>query len=163
MVDFKTLVSRKGDPFGIIKVEDFSGTTDIRLFGNNFKTFAPFCKVGESILVKYTYQRGRYAKEGDKMFMTIQSISPIEEERESLVKGITLKLEEKDILNKQLEQLLQDNVSADDAAKNFSVELMNNKENRVVFLQSQAKLMVSKPFLFELDDMGICYSFATQN
>ena len=163
VVEFKTLVSRKGEPFGIIKLEDFSGTTDIRLFGNNFKTFAPLCKIGESILVKYTYQRGRYAKEGDKLFMTIQSITPIVDERETLVKGITLKLDEKDILNKQLEQLLQDNVSVDDSAKSFSMELMNTKENRVVFLQSQSKLSVSKAFLFELDDMGISYSFATQN
>ena len=167
VVESKELASRTGSKFGVIKLEDFSGTADLRLFGRNYEQYGPLCQEGTAIVIKYTYQPPRYQRKDaeNKMFMTILSIDRIDNVSGSMINKITLKMNESDICRSEVVSLLEEYTTENDEEKSlaFSVELMNTEQNRVIELQSGVKFKVSKEALCILDDLGIDYSISSPN
>ncbi len=167
VVESKELASRTGSKFGVIKLEDFSGTADLRLFGRNYEQYGPLCQEGTAIVIKYTYQPPRYQRKDaeNKMFMTILSIDRIDNVSGSMINKITLKMNESDICRSEVVSLLEEYTTENDEEKSldFSVELMNTEQNRVIELQSGIKFKVSKEALCILDDLGIDYSISSPN
>lgn len=167
VVESKELASRTGSKFGVVKLEDFSGTADLRLFGRNYEQYGPLCQEGTAIVIKYTYQPPRYQRKDaeNKMFMTILSIDRIDNVSGSMINKITLKMNESDICRSEVVSLLEEYTTENDEEKSldFSVELMNTEQNRVIELQSGIKFKVSKEALCILDDLGIDYSISSPN
>ena len=167
VVESKELASRTGSKFGVVKLEDFSGTADLRLFGRNYEQYGPLCQEGTAIVIKYTYQPPRYQRKDaeNKMFMTILSIDRIDNVSGSMINKITLKMNESDICRSEVVSLLEEYTTENDEEKSlaFSVELMNTEQNRVIELQSGVKFKVSKEALCILDDLGIDYSISSPN
>ena len=48
VVKFDKATTRKGEPFGRIKVEDFTGVHEFALFGRDYYTYAPIAKLAPS-------------------------------------------------------------------------------------------------------------------
>ena len=167
VVESKELVSRTGSKFGVVKLEDFSGTTDLRLFGRNYEQYGPLCQEGTAIVIKYTYQPPRYQRKDseNKMFMTILSIDRIDNVSGNMINKITLKMDESDICRSEVVSLLEEYTTEneDEKALAFSVELMNTEQNRVIELQSGVKFKVNKESLCIMDDLGIDYAVSSPN
>lgn len=68
VVEAKSLTSRTGSQFGIIKIEDYTGSAEIRLFGQDYINYNKYGIKGNAIIVTYTYKKGKY---NDKVYMTI--------------------------------------------------------------------------------------------
>ena len=47
-----SLTSRAGKPYARIKVEDFSGSTELSLYGKEYEAFLPYCKELENLLIE---------------------------------------------------------------------------------------------------------------
>lgn len=50
-------VSRKGNAFGVVELEDFSGKTEIRLFGKSFDEFYSKLHPGEPVFIKISFAK----------------------------------------------------------------------------------------------------------
>ena len=164
VVENKELVSRNNSKFAVVKVEDYTGTAELRLYGRNYETFAPQFVVGKPVAVRFTFQRSRYARadSADKMYFTIISVSNIEGIRSDLVRGITLRAGELCLLNDRFSELLAAHVNNDDeSAMPMKLELLNKKMNLIVELNSSCRVVASREFLCELEDMGIDFAFDT--
>ena len=55
VVEAKSLTSRTGSQFGIIKIEDYTGSAEIRLFGQDYINYNKYGIKGNAIIVTYTY------------------------------------------------------------------------------------------------------------
>ena len=164
VVENKELVSRNNSKFAVVKVEDYTGTAELRLYGRNYETFAPQFVVGKPVAVRFTFQRSRYARadSADKMYFTIISVSNIEGIRSDLVRGITLRAGELCLLNDRFSELLAAHVNNDDeSAMPMKLEVLNKKMNLIVELNSSCRVVASREFLCELEDMGIDFAFDT--
>ena len=164
VVENKELVSRNNSKFAVVKIEDYTGTAELRLYGRNYETFAPQFVVGKPVAVRFTFQRSRYARadSADKMYFTIISVSNIEGVRSDLVRGITLRAGELCLLNDRFSELLAAHVNNDDeSAMPMKLELLNKKMNLIVELNSSCRVVASREFLCELEDMGIDFAFDT--
>ena len=164
VVENKELVSRNNSKFAVVKIEDYTGTAELRLYGRNYETFAPQFVVGKPVAVRFTFQRSRYARadSADKMYFTIISVSNIEGIRSDLVRGITLRAGELCLLNDRFSELLAAHVNNDDeSAMPMKLELLNKKMNLIVELNSSCRVVASREFLCELEDMGIDFAFDT--
>ncbi len=164
VVENKELVSRNNSKFAVVKVEDYTGTAELRLYGRNYETFAPQFVVGKPVAVRFTFQRSRYARadSADKMYFTIISVSNIEGVRSDLVRGITLRAGELCLLNDRFSELLAAHVNNDDeSAMPMKLEVLNKKMNLIVELNSSCRVVASREFLCELEDMGIDFAFDT--
>lgn len=155
VVDSKELTSKQGSKFGIIKLEDYTGSVEIRLYGQNFINYFRYGIKGNAIMIRYTYQSGRYSN--DRKFFTILDISLLETMKGQLINGIQLNLKESDINSDTLDALLDKYVKNEDDAKNLYVTIENTKEHKPVQLTSVDKIMLSKDLLFELDENEITY------
>ena len=54
VVEAKSLTSRTGSQFGIIKIEDYTGSAEIRLFGQDYINYNKYGIKGNAIIVTYT-------------------------------------------------------------------------------------------------------------
>ncbi|MDD6140393.1 MAG: DNA polymerase III subunit alpha [Bacteroidales bacterium] len=162
VVENKELVSRNNSKFAVVKIEDYTGTAELRLYGRNYETFAPQFVVGMPVAVRFTFQRSRFARgdSADKLYFTLLSVSNIDGMRGDLVRGITLRTGETSLLNNRFSDLLAANVKNDDeSALPMKLELINKKNNLIVELNSPCRVVASREFLCELEDMGIDFSF----
>ncbi len=72
---FTTKISRKGTPYGILEIEDFSGKTELRLFGKSYEQFSGALVPGAAVFMRISFAPDRF-KPGD-VRMNIAEISPL--------------------------------------------------------------------------------------
>lgn len=156
VVEAKSLTSRTGSQFGIIKIEDYTGSAEIRLFGQDYINYNKYGIKGNAIIVTYTYKKGKY---NDKVYMTISGIQSLEEVQGTAISGITLDVAEKDLEGQAFMTLLDENIANDgECAKPFSVNLMNEKQSSPFTMISGRRLNLTKNLILQLEDLGIKYT-----
>lgn len=156
VVEAKSLTSRTGSQFGIIKIEDYTGSAEIRLFGQDYINYNKYGIKGNAIIVTYTYKKGKY---NDKVYMTISGIQSLEEVQGTAISGITLDVAEKDLEGQAFMTLLDENIVNDgECAKPFSINLMNEKHSLPFTMLSGRRLNLTKNLILQLEDLGIKYT-----
>lgn len=156
VVEAKSLTSRTGSQFGIIKIEDYTGSAEIRLFGQDYINYNKYGIKGNAIIVTYTYKKGKY---NDKVYMTISGIQSLEEVQGTAISGITLDVAEKDLEGQAFMTLLDENIANDgECAKPFCVNLMNEKQSLPFTMISGRRLNLTKNLILQLEDLGIKYT-----
>ena len=152
----KSLTSRTGSQFGIIKIEDYTRSTEIRLFGQDYINYNKYGIKGNAIIVTYTYKKGKY---NDKVYRTISGIQSLEEVQGTAISGITLDVAEKDLEGQAFMTLLDENIVNDgECAKTFSINLMNEKQSLPFTMISGRRLNLTKNLILQLEDLGIKYT-----
>lgn len=156
VVEAKSLTSRTGSQFGIIKIEDYTGSAEIRLFGQDYINYNKYGIKGNAIIVTYTYKKGKY---NDKVYMTISGIQSLEEVQGTAISGITLDVAEKDLEGQAFMTLLDENIVNDgECAKPFIINLMNEKHSLPFTMISGRRLNLTKNLILQLEDLGIKYT-----
>lgn len=156
VVEAKSLTSRTGSQFGIIKIEDYTGSAEIRLFGQDYINYNKYGIKGNAIIVTYTYKKGKY---NDKVYMTISGIQSLEEVQGTAISGITLDVAEKDLEGQAFMTLLDENIVNDgECAKPFIINLMNEKQSLPFTMISGQRLNLTKNLILQLEDLGIKYT-----
>lgn len=156
VVEAKSLTSRTGSQFGIIKIEDYTGSAEIRLFGQDYINYNKYGIKGNAIIVTYTYKKGKY---NDKVYMTISGIQSLEEVQGTAISGITLDVAEKDLEGQAFMTLLDENIVNDgECTKPFSINLMNEKQSLPFTMISGRRLNLTKNLILQLEDLGIKYT-----
>jgi DNA polymerase-3 subunit alpha len=81
-------MGKTGKPFGIMKLEDFSGTGEIALFGNDYVNFGKYFRKGIYLLIKARVEPNRWKPH---MFdLRISSISLLQDEKDKLIEKISI-------------------------------------------------------------------------
>lgn len=85
---FREGTTKTGNPFGILKVEDFTGSGEIALFGENYVEYSKYGKVGMYLLINGKMEPRRY---NDKIFdFRIASIKLLPDEKDKLIENISI-------------------------------------------------------------------------
>jgi DNA polymerase-3 subunit alpha len=87
---FKQGNTKTGNPYGILKLEDFTGSAEIPLFGKDFVEYNKYGYPNMYLLIKGKFQPRQY-KETITDFK-ISSIQPMSEVKDSLISKITISL-----------------------------------------------------------------------
>ena len=152
VTDFQTRTSKNGDPFGILRLEDLTGSTELRLFGRQFSEFNGYGVPGSQILVVGKFQR-RFAN-GDLRF-NISRIGLLSEERGSVIRGIVINVDAERV-NETLCALMRDHsVSTDKDLGELRLRIYDSKMNRAVTLNSGLRIPVNRALINMLNDLDI--------
>ena len=84
----RTGFTKKGSPFGVAKVEDFSGTAEIFLFGDEWIKLQNYFIPGNFLYIKGSCQGRRW--DPTKLDFSINSIELMPEIKDKMVQSITL-------------------------------------------------------------------------
>lgn len=155
VVEFISRPARNGGNFGIMKIEDYTGSTEIRLFGQNYIDFANYGKPGTPILVTGKYSR-RFRTSDVEFSLT--GIRLLEDVRGHLVKGVTINLS-KNQANEQLRSLIDEQMkSSTNDRGQLNFRIYDPEINRSILLSSALKIPVNRRLVNMLEDMELEYS-----
>lgn len=154
VLEFKTLQSRFGGNFGILKLEDYTGSTEIRLYDQNYIDFHKYGVPGTPIIIKATYRK-RYKTSKAPEFTVLQ-MRLLSETNEQLVKGIIINLS-KDEINKHFIDFLSDiaNNQTDKNTCELHFRIYDSEINRSIILSSNIKIQLNKRFIETLKEMSL--------
>ena len=146
-------MTRTGRKMMIVKLEDFSSSTEFIMFEDQAAQYGHIARVGNPVLVKGRYQANR---NGDIRF-NIVSIQPLEQWRGKLIDHITVSISAKENLASAAE-LLNTQISEGDGTRvGLRLEVYDPVINRKVTLASGHHIKINKKFLRRLDDLGCEY------
>ncbi|MDR1403861.1 MAG: DNA polymerase III subunit alpha [Tannerellaceae bacterium] len=80
--------TRKGSPYGVIKIEDFTGSAEIALFGNEYIEHSKYFRIGMYLLIRGKIEPHRW-KNGECDFR-ISFINLLQEEKDKLIEKISI-------------------------------------------------------------------------
>ena len=155
---FDTKTSKSGAQFGIMKMEDFSGSYELMLFGKNYINFKQFGEVGTPILVRGTYTRSKYK---DRIDFNIASIDLLADNKGRMVRDITITLPVETVTPSSIE-LLQSFVSksAENPAKLY-FNLVDTATGFHAKLISKLKLPVTRKLVDFLNEQELRFEVNT--
>lgn len=151
VVSLESRPSKSGSMFGILKVEDYSGSHEFMLFGQDYIDFHNYGVTGTPIYIKGAYER-RYKNQ--ELRFNIKSIQLLETVKGSLVSNVHLKLFDKDI-NPRIRGLLAEHMTDDPDGGNLEMTFMSTQLKRRVRLSASRKVKITRAFLDLLVEEGL--------
>lgn len=151
VVSLESRPSKSGSMFGILKVEDYSGSHEFMLFGQDYIDFHNYGVTGTPIYIKGAYER-RYKNQ--ELRFNIKSIQLLETVKGSLVSNVHLKLFDKDI-NPRIRGLLAEHMTDDPDGGNLEITFMSTELKRRVRLSASRKVKITRAFLDLLVEEGL--------
>lgn len=81
-------ISKNGNPYGIAKIEDYSGSTEIPFWGNDWVTYQGYLNEGTFLFIKARCQPKQWRQ--DELEVKITSMELLPDVKEELVQKITI-------------------------------------------------------------------------
>ena len=103
VTDSREGITKRNSPYMIIKVEDFTGSGDIALFGDDYINFSKYGRKGLYLFVRGRIQGRHYAP--DQMELKINSIDLLPQVKDKLIDKITITLPLHDMTSQMIEEL----------------------------------------------------------
>lgn len=95
VTNFREGMTKTGKPFGILKVEDFTGSGEIALFGNDYIEYSKYGKPGLYLLISATIQPRKWNE--NELDFKIGTVKLLPDVKDTLVEKITITLSVHDL------------------------------------------------------------------
>ena len=156
IVSFEERPTKKGGMYGRMKIEDYSGSVELMLFGQDYIKFVNFGKVGTPVYVHCKYEKGMYNNE---LRLKVVDMRLLEEVKGKLVNQITISANASDI-NDALTQVIMDQINTSTENRgSLSFKIFHPEANRPIMLSSGLKIPLDKHLVSLLNDMNLDFSF----
>jgi len=145
--------TKTGNLYGKLKLEDFSGSAEILLFGNDFIEYSKYGHPNICLLVKGKFQPRQYKE--TVLDFRISSIRPLTEVKDSMVNKITLAIPLHELdegLITELSFLMKNNPGG--SSLYFKIEDIEKHLSVSLFTENQ-KFSVSKEIIRFLEEKNI--------
>ncbi|MBL57447.1 MAG: DNA polymerase III subunit alpha [Flavobacteriales bacterium] len=144
-------MSKKGNHFGILTVEDYTDAGKFFLFGDTYLKFRRFLVEGAFLYIRGKMEPKRYAKSKHDVEFKIQKIELLNDVREKLVKSVTLHVKSS-LVNDDYIQKLAQVCEANEGDCYLKLVLVDEQENIFLELSSnQYRVNVSNEFINDLN------------
>ena len=147
VVDFQTRMGKKGQ-FGILKIEDYSGSFEFMLFGNKFVDYQKFGVLGLAIVVRGAYEKGY--RDTDPVRFNLHSIDLLENLKDKMVKNLVISLTDNELNSVDF---LKQYIGADgDNRCDLYFRMRDHISGNYVMLRSKDPIAVDKRLLESLQE-----------
>ncbi len=151
VVDYSVRMGKRGQ-FGILKVEDYTGTYEFMLFGQQFIDYNKYGIIGTPIMIRGAYQT-RYGGDKKDARFNIQSISLLEEMKGKTVRNIRISINDDEL--EQAKLLKQFMSSKEGAPCDLYFRVQDVDHRRHVDLKSKKPIMLSKRLIDTLRELSL--------
>ncbi|MDR0713661.1 MAG: DNA polymerase III subunit alpha [Bacteroidales bacterium] len=136
-------ISKSGKPWGMLTLEDFSGSHEFRFFGKDHETYRTYLKEGLPLLIKGSFQRN-FRNEIEPKIKNITYLSNV---RENALKSITLKIPIQ-VVSEELIMQIDDQIVKNKGHVWVKIQLMDTGNEQTVTLFSRnAKIQMNDEFI----------------
>lgn len=103
VLDVREGTTRKGKPYGAVKVEDYSGCGEIMFWGDDWAKWRSYLNKNNQVFITATIQPGRFKQDqGELVYNSIKWLSDV---KDSLIERITLTFNAANITDDIVEEL----------------------------------------------------------
>jgi DNA polymerase-3 subunit alpha len=155
VASYETKPTRKGGTFGIMKIEDETGSTELRLFGENVFAFGRYGIPMTPVLVTCKWRR-RF--QNSELSFDVVNIRPLAELKGKLIKGITVNMTTENARTEVLD-LIKDQInSSKDDLGSLYLRIFDPEINRSIKLTAAKRIPINRNLINLLKDMDIDFS-----
>ena len=152
---YETRMTKKGGQFGILKIEDYTGSTELKFFGQDFIEFNKYGHVGIAIRVHGRFQK-RYNSE--ELVFKVTNIKLLQDIKGQVISNITLQIN-KDDITPELHELLVDLIkSSTEDRCTLQIEITDESIGRTITLTAGVKIPVNKKLIDKLNQQRINFT-----
>ena len=88
VTDVREGMTKKGSPYGVMKIEDFTGNAEIAFFGNDYVEYNRYLRLGMYLLIRARVEEHRWKK--GELDLKVNSIRLLQEEKDKLIEKISI-------------------------------------------------------------------------
>lgn len=157
VTEFVSRPAKNGGNFGIFKIQDYSGSAEFRVFGNEYIAFHNYGVPGTPVVLKGVFNR-RFRNSGEISFK-ITSMQLLQDVKGTLCKGITIDVAVQD-LNEAFYEVLYEHIDAphDGVEGTLAFRIKDTDLGRSVTLNSGLMIPLNRRLVDILEDMEMEYS-----
>ena len=152
VTDFQSRPSKRGGNFGILKMEDYTGSTELMLFGQQYIDFGRYGQPGTPILVTGKFQK-RFKSE--ELRFNITNIRLLQDIKGQWLSGINIKLNAQLISSNFMDLLSEHINSTAENRKSLSFIIYDPEINRSIKLTSAHTIPLNRDLVNMLESMDI--------
>jgi DNA polymerase-3 subunit alpha len=144
-------ISKNGNPWGSLTLEDFSGSFEFRFFGKDHEKFKPYLTKGLPLFIKGNIQRNNRGELEPK----IRSITYLSNVREETLKNVSIKLPLHHITDVWVNELnIHTEANKGDTTLHFKI--VDPETNQIVEMFSRKqRVSLSKEFVDFLESLDV--------
>ena len=132
VVDAQHKISRKGNNFGVVMLEDFSGKTELMLFGDDYIKFKNYIEKGNNLII-CGYFRQRFNI--DDYEFKINSINLLETAKMNLTRQLEICVEPASLTN-EFVYFIETNVKSNPGKSALKFRIKEPQENLEIILNN---------------------------
>ena len=147
--------TKTGNPYAILKMEDYAGSYEIPLFGKDYIEYGKYSRQGLALYFKGRAQPKQWKP--DEFEVKLLSISLLSEVKDKLVNKITLQIPITELNDETVNELAaMTKNNSGDALLYFKI--IGEQSKSVRLFSRQTKIRVNKQFIDGLKEQGIGFS-----
>lgn len=154
VVEFTSRPSRDGSRFGIMKVEDYTGTAEIYLGDKIFYSYSNFGVPNTAIYIRGTYGQKRTGE----LYFKVSKIGLLSDLKGTLIGGVTLTLDKGAItpaLLDVLSDMLSKEVKSGTSKGSLTLRVFEPSVNRFITFDSPYTVPLDRSTLEGMSDLGV--------
>lgn len=152
VTDFIVKPTKTGSKFAIMKVEDYSGSYDLRLFGQNYINFAKFGDLGTPIYIKAKYQESKYNNRVDLQILSIELLDNV---KGKLINSIMIDMNSSNVDNALIDLLKGFLTENRENVGSLVFNLKDELTNKVVKLKSSYPMPITRNLVNFLQEQDL--------
>jgi DNA polymerase-3 subunit alpha len=147
-------ISQKGTGWGIMKIEDFKGSLETRLFGEDYIAYKNYMNEGEAIYVSGTYKQRWKGTDYDLKISKVQLLETVGQDK---TESITVSIDVNTLSNQLVPQL--DTLCTKYEGKHKFKVILIDKANRIKLdmYSKGKKVNADSIFINEITSLGLEY------
>lgn len=154
--------TKKGKPMMIIKLEDFTSSSEFMIFDEQIRQFRHLLSEGQAVLVRGTYK----SSYGSELRFNITHIMPLENMKGKMVNSLTINLmveECNDDFLIPIYKAIADHSNSNGQSLALKFSVYEPGINRSVLLNSSSRINVNRQLIDELKENGISFKIEQIN
>ena len=152
-------VGKRGNPFGIITIEDFSGKTSLRLFGKSYEANKNKFTVGDAVMITTRFQQSPFNP--SYLDMKIEDIKNLESVKGRIANSLRITLDAKYDDKTFFEGLKKfESTSETDRRGDIFLRLLDYERKQFITIHSRKKYRIDKELASFLNEFGMQFDIS---
>lgn len=153
VTDFTSRPAKSGGNYGILKIQDYSGSHEFMIFGNDYISFHNFGVPGTPIVINGVF--GRRFRNSAEIKFRITGMRLLNDIKGTICSGVTINIPAQD-LNETLFEVIQEHASSStENLGSLTFQIIDTDLRRAIALNSGIRIPINKELVDKLDDMEV--------
>ncbi|MDE5887972.1 MAG: DNA polymerase III subunit alpha [Muribaculaceae bacterium] len=157
VTSFVIKTGRTGNQFGILTLEDFSGSHDFRIFSRDLESIRNRVVEGDMIYLKFNVTTARY--DPTKTMTNLEEVNFLENIKGNVANKISIFIDRHFSNENFLSSLMS--LSPEERPGDLFINIFDQDSKQMITIHSRKKFPISKKMIRLLDEWGIRYKVET--